>query len=468
MIEASLLPGELCDRAPDVRVQDALAPAAVDRVAHHADVRSLLPDHRIRHVRFLPLRLQEDAHEPEGRVDLVLEARETDAFFGGDRDEPPSRKLRLELHNVVRGHEVDLVHDHERPQVGAVPREDVRELVLRDRLPDGDRAVPLAPLAADVRDHLRVELRQFDRRIHGETAAVRLRQGDVRGPLVEADPREMQFVREDVDMGLEHVDHQEDQVARAGDGQDLLPATAALRRAPDETGHVEHLDLRPAVLHEAGDHVQRGEVVRGDLARCVRDLVQQGRLANAREADEADRRVPALLDRVARPAAAPLEAPRLLLVLEPRQLRLQPPDVVLGRLVVRRLLDLVLDRLDLFLDRHLDTGPIGRGAKRFLPESRYQTVRMPSGSRPLTAYRTIRHERAVYGDKSRPPSTRWTNRPAASSISFSSPSVYARTEAVNSRVPFPSMITWRGSDPPPSPAHGPSSRATGPPSPPRH
>jgi len=137
-----------------------------------------------------------------------------------------------------------------------------------------------------------------------------------------------------------------------GDGEDLLPAPAALRCAPDESGHVEHLDLRPPVLHEAGDHVQRREVVRGDLARRVRDLIEEGRLADAREADEADRRVPALLDRVARTAAAPLEAPRLLLVLQPRQLRLQPPDVVLGRLVVRRLLDLVLDRLDLFLDRH--------------------------------------------------------------------------------------------------------------------
>src|SRR3989442_10901519 len=107
MVEADLLTGELRGRTPDVRIPESLAPFAVDRVAPHADVRILLHDHRIRHVRFLPLRLQEDAHEPEGRVDLVLEARETDAFFGGDRDEPPSRKLRLELLNVVRGHEVD-------------------------------------------------------------------------------------------------------------------------------------------------------------------------------------------------------------------------------------------------------------------------------------------------------------------------------------------------------------------------
>src|SRR3989442_4534836 len=432
----------------------------MDRVAHHADVRILLHDHRIGHVRLFPLRLQEDAHEPEGGVDLVLQAREADALLRGNRDELPSRKLGLELLHVIRGDEVDLVHNDERPQVDAVPREDVDELVFRDVLPHDDGAVQVAPLPADVRDHFGVELRELDGRVHGEPAAVRLRQGDVRGPLVQADPREMQFVREDVDVGLEHVDHQEEQVARPGDGEDLLPATAALRRAPDEPGHVEHLDLRPAVLHETGDHVQRGEVVCGDLARRIRDLIQERGLADAREADEADRRVPALLDRVARPAAAPLEAPRLLLVVERRELGLQPPDVMLGRLVVRVLLDLVFDRLDLFLDRHLDTGPIRRSAKRFLPKSGYQTVRMPSGSRPLTAYNTIRRERAVYGDRSRPPRTRWTNRPSASSISLSSASVYARTDAVNSRVPFRSMITWRVSNRPRSRSNDASSRTT--------
>src|SRR3989454_928118 len=495
MIEADLLSGELGGRPPHIRVPESLAPIAVDRVAHHADVGILLHDHRIRHV-----------------------------------------------------------------------------------LPHDDRAVQVAPLPADVRDHLRVELRELDRRIHGEPAAVRLRERDVRGPLVQADPREMQFVREDLDMGLEHIDHQQEEITSPGDRQDLLAAPAALRCAPDEPGHVEHLDLRPAVLHEARDDVQRREVVRGDLARRIRDLIEERRLSDAREADEPDRRVPALLDRVARTAAAPLEAPRLLFVLEPRQLRLQPPDVVLGRLVVRRLLDLVLDRLDLFLDGHAMRNRAGRTTKNLstpalrgllesdlvplrVPEGRdstealgsnrchvdpparefsdrglavldqelhvpavalgmrfafrmegdgttpctevrevrvlvrnrqaerfvierahpveiadpeeyrfelrigqgtgdrfrhrvttrtwghdeksvfpYHTVRMPSGSRPLTAYRTNRHERAVYGDKSRPPSTRWTNRPAASNISLSSARVYARTDAVNSRVPFLSMM----------------------------
>src|SRR5439155_11297997 len=106
-------------------------------------------------------------------------------------------------------------------------------------------------------------------------------------------------------------------------------------------------------LTAARDHVDGREVVRRDRARRVRDLIQEGRRADAREADEADRRVPALSDRVTRSTAARLEAPRLLFVLEPGQLRLEPPDVMLRRLVVRRLLDLVFDRLDLLLDRHL-------------------------------------------------------------------------------------------------------------------
>src|SRR5207249_10116359 len=88
-------------------------------------------------------------------------------------------------------------------------------------------------------------------------------------------------------------------------------------------------------------------------ASGIRGWVLSGRLAHARRAGEAARRVSALSARVTRSTAARLEAPRLLLVLGPGQLRLQPPDVMLGRLVVRRLLDLVLDGLNLFVDRHL-------------------------------------------------------------------------------------------------------------------
>src|SRR5206468_10624956 len=68
---------------------------------------------------------------------------------------------------------------------------------------------------------------------------------------------------------------------------------------------------------------------------------------------QADRRVAALLHDVAGTSAAGLEPASLLLVLQAGDLRLQLADVVLRRLVVRRPLDLFLDRFDLLLEgRH--------------------------------------------------------------------------------------------------------------------
>src|SRR5207249_7683758 len=89
---------------------------------------------------------------------------------------------------------------------------------------------------------------------------------------------------------------------------------------------------------------------------------------------------------IASSANGPPEAPTFPFVPEPRQLRLQPPDVVLGRLVVRRLLDLVLDRLDLFLDGHAMRNRAGRTTKnlstpalRGLLESDLVPLRVPEG-----------------------------------------------------------------------------------------
>src|SRR5207247_8885565 len=118
-------------------------------------------------------------------------------------------------------------------------------------------------------------------------------------------------------------------------------SSLALRGSVDPPGQGEDLDLRPAVLHDAGDHGDRRERVRGDLADRVRDLVQQRGLPDAREPDEANSRVPALLYRVARPAAPALHLPELDLLLEAGAFGLQLPDVGLGRRVVRGLVALV-------------------------------------------------------------------------------------------------------------------------------
>src|SRR2546430_11707259 len=134
------------------------------------------------------------------------------------------------------------------------------------------------------------------------------------------------------------------------------------------------------MLEETRDHVQGGEVVRGYCAVRVCDLIRQRRLADGREAAETGGRIPALLDGIARSSASPFEAPRLLLVLEPSQLRLQPADVMLCRLVVRRLLDLVLGRFDLLFDRHSMTNRVDLTSKNFSTQVRDV---LPYGSNAL-------------------------------------------------------------------------------------
>src|SRR5919204_365752 len=275
VVEADLLPRELGGRPPDVRVPEAPAPIPVDRVAHHADVGAGLDDEGLGEIRLLPLRLEEHPHEPEGLVDLVPEAGQADVLLRGDRYDLPPRQLRLKALHVIRTDEVDLVHDDERAHVDAVPREDVDELVLRDVLPHDDRPVQVSPFPADVGDQSLVQLRQLDRRVHGQAAAIRLRQGDVRGPLVQADAGQGELLDEHVDVGLEDVDHEQDEVAAAGDGQDLLAAASALRRPADQAGHVEDLDLRAAVLEESWDHVEGREVVRRHGALRVRDVIEE-------------------------------------------------------------------------------------------------------------------------------------------------------------------------------------------------
>src|SRR5438034_4890370 len=384
MIEADLLSGELGGRAPHVRISKPLPPIAMDRIAHHADVGARLHDERVRHVRVLPLRLQKDPHEPEGLVHLVLEFRDPHSLLRGDRHELPSGELGLESLDVLLGDQVDLIDHDEGLNVHAVPGEDIDQLVLRDVLAHDDRPVQVAPLPADLGDEVFVELRQLDGGIHPEAAAVRLRQGDVGGPLVQSDPREAELFLKDVHVGLEDVDHEQDEVAASGDGKHFLAAAAALRRAADQPRHVEDLDLSAAVLQQPGDHIERCEVIRRDRARGVRDRIEERRLADGWESNEADGRVPALLDRIAGASAAGLEPTRLLLILQARDFRLQLPDVVLRRLVVGRLLDLVLDRLDLLLEGgHGRWKPPSRAAKnlsafsfRRLLESDYVSLRI--------------------------------------------------------------------------------------------
>lgn len=97
---------------------------------------------------------------------------------------------------------------------------------------------------------------------------------------------------------------------------------------------------------------------RGRLAVGGSKAVQQRRLSRGGVADQADRGVAALPYRVANAPALSL-SPGLALQPEDRELRLEPPDVQLRRLVVRGVADLVLDRDDLFFQGgHVDRGEL--------------------------------------------------------------------------------------------------------------
>jgi hypothetical protein len=120
------------------------------------------------------------------------------------------------------------------------------------------------------------------------------------------------------------------------------------------------------VLEHPGVHVEGRELVGPDLALGVRERVQQGGLAGARHPDERHGGVAGLFDRVALAAARRTLILELLFLLG--ELRLQPADVGLGRLVVRGLRDLLAELLDLpFESHHVD---LNGGRRKILRSSR--------------------------------------------------------------------------------------------------
>src|SRR6266540_7413820 len=350
VVEPDALPGMGRAPPPHVREPELEADVSVDRVADHADRAPALHDHRLDEVRFLPVRLHVDADELQALVDLLLEPGEPLALDRGDRHDLPALESFLDLAEVVTADEIDLVQDDEGGDVDAVRRQHVDEFVLADVLAHDDVAAQVSELPDHVRDHLLRDLLQGHGRIDCEPAAHLLLNYDVRRSRVHADAGGMELVREHGHVRLEDVDHEEDEVAHAGDGDDLAASPAPLGGAADDARHVQDLDPRALVLHEPRDHLERGEVVRADLARRGGDRVEERGLPRRRESHEADRRVPRLLDGVADAAPLAFRRALLLLVLQPGELRLQLADVVLRVFVVLRPRELVLDRPDVLVD----------------------------------------------------------------------------------------------------------------------
>ena len=190
-------------------------------------------------------------------------------------------------------------------------------------------------------DRVQVQLRVLRRARQRDAAALLLAEADGRRPLVEPDPEPLELVLDQalVRERLEAVEHDQDQVAGPRRRDDLPPAPLAVLGALDDPRQVQKLDLGAAVPDDARDARQRGELVGRDLREGSRELVEQRRLADGREADEPDAGVADLVDVEAvapRGAAAAAAAARGVeeLAAELGELGLEHAQVARGGLVL--------------------------------------------------------------------------------------------------------------------------------------
>ena len=174
---------------------------------------------------------------------------------------------------------------------------------------------------------------------------------DIRLLLVETDGRVVQLLEQDVHVGVEDVHDQKDDVGGPCGCDDLPSPSLSAGGVLDQTGHVEDLYLGMVVLHDSGDDVEGGEMVCPYLGFGPGELVQKGGLTDRRESDQGDGSVSRLLDVESFGVPAFGGAPLLLFLVQASDLGLQLAYVALRGLVVLGLGDLLLQFLDLLLDR---------------------------------------------------------------------------------------------------------------------
>ena len=142
---------------------------------------------------------------------------------------------------------------------------------MRDR----HLCVDVAVLAEDLFHGLLIERDRVAHR-YLYTVFVRLSDVDVRRLGVDADVGIIQLLAQPIVLfDLEDGEHENDQIRRSDDREDLFAAATPAGRALDQSRDVEHLDVRPAVLQHSGVHIERGELVGTRLAVSVRERVDQ-------------------------------------------------------------------------------------------------------------------------------------------------------------------------------------------------
>eukprot|EP00160_Parvularia_atlantis_P021656 Unigene9472_Nuclearia_a/m.28918 Unigene9472_Nuclearia_a/g.28918 ORF Unigene9472_Nuclearia_a/g.28918 Unigene9472_Nuclearia_a/m.28918 type:complete len:389 (-) Unigene9472_Nuclearia_a:1-1167(-) len=302
-------------------------------------------------VRVLAAPLGVDADQVQVLPDLLDQVVQVEVLGRADHDRVG--QARQPVH-FLDGHLINLVVAVEALHVLAPPDDNVDKLVGRRVLADDDLSVEDLVLVQDHVDHLLVQVRELDRRVERDAAALLDLEVDVGWPRVEPDADVVQLLCQKLalDLALARVNHHQHHVGRARGRDDLAAAALALRGALDNAGQVEQLDLGAVVLDLARDARQRRKLVARRDALRARDLGQQRRLAHGREADERHARV-AALHHVEALALLPGRLGRLeQLLAQLGDARFEQAEVVLGRLVLLRAGHLGLDVGDALEDPH--------------------------------------------------------------------------------------------------------------------
>lgn len=295
------------------------------QVPHRAPV---CREHHWLRVDLLSVRLREHADEVEVVPDARYEVIEVYVCLRGDAHR--IRALR-ELLYLLSREQFALVHDVDRRYVHAVALEHVDEVVDCRRLVEvHHRVADAVRVAQHVEYDLVGQLRLRTRRRDSNAVPVANVDADARRALVELDTVTAELVLEYAQQRqrLAPVEHHKDERARPRDRNDLLTAPNAVRSALEDARQVEDLYLRAVDRYDAGNGRQRCELVRGDLRTRARERVEERRLADGREPEEADARVAAAAHFEAGPGAAGLARDDFdRLALQLRKTSLQAADV---------------------------------------------------------------------------------------------------------------------------------------------
>src|SRR3989442_7564273 len=319
-------------------------------VADFQDARSVPHYHRLLEVGVAAPPAHVNPDQVELLVELLLQSGQVHTRLGGDRDEVVVH-LRREFIDETGIHEVHLVHDHQGGDVDTVAEQNVDELFVCDVLLHENTGIVHIVDTKNVLHQLLAHPGELDVRGDRDASRVCHFYRDVRWFFVDPDSYCVQLSQQDsARFRLKDVHDKEYQISVPRDRQDPLAEAPPGGRALDYPWEVEELNPRSVDFHDPGDDLQRRELVGADLRLRVRQPVEEGRLTHTGESNEYDGRISGLL--YVKPERTPgaLRLLFLLLPLEPRQLRLQEPHVVLRLLVDLRPVQVLFYLLDLLRD----------------------------------------------------------------------------------------------------------------------